>query len=67
MTITLDMLHRAIFNINSVRTTHYGLKGLQIEAAKSWGNVPSNIKKKKLKASFNSCFKQHIINQYVNN
>ena len=32
------------FHVSSVRTTRFGLKGLQIEGAKLWENLPNNIK-----------------------
>ena len=34
------------FHVSSVRTTRFGLKGLQIEGAKLWENLPNNIKDK---------------------
>ena len=32
------------FYVSSVRTTRFGLKGLKIEGAKLWKNIPNNIK-----------------------
>ena len=37
------------FFINSVRTTHFGLKGLQIEGSKLWVTLTWDIKTAKLK------------------
>ena len=33
-----------MLNVSSVRTTRFGLKGLQIVGAKLWENIPNNIK-----------------------
>ena len=52
------------FHVSSVRTTRFGLKGLQIEGAKLWENVPNNIKDIKAKKYFNICFKRHLVNSY---
>ena len=41
------------FHVSSVRTTRFGLKGLQIEGAKLWENLPNNIKDIKGKKYFN--------------
>ena len=39
--------------VNSVRTTRFGLKGLKIEGAKLWENIPNSIKDIKDKKYFN--------------
>ena len=43
--------------INSVRTTRFGLKGLQFEGAKLWAAISTDIKNSQTKKSFISRFK----------
>ena len=53
------------FFINSVRTTHFALKGLQIEGAKLWATLTSDIKNSQTKNCCKSHFKK-MIESYVN-
>ena len=48
-------------SVSCVRTTRFGLKGLKIEGAKLWENIPNNIKDIKDKKYFNVCFKKHMV------
>ena len=53
------------FFINSVRTSRYGLKGLQREGSKIWDTIPRNIQDCLSKKSFNAQFKKSLIELYV--
>ena len=44
------------FFINNVRTTHFDLKGLQIEGAKLWATLTWDIKNSQTK----NCFKSRL-------
>ena len=52
------------FYINSVRTTRYGLKALQMEGTRLWANIPINIKEKRSKNSFKINYKNFLIKSY---
>ena len=51
--------------INSVRTTRFGLKGLQVEGAKLWAAISPGIKNSQTKKAFISCFKKYMLELYV--
>ena len=51
---------------NSVRTTRFGLKGLQVEGARLWASLPSNVKDSITKESFVSRLKKHMIESNLN-
>ena len=51
--------------INSVRTTRFGLKGLQVEGAKLWAAISPDIKNSQTKKSFISRFKKYMFELYV--
>ena len=51
--------------INSVRTTRFGLKGLQFEGAKLWVVISPDIKNSQSKKSFISRFKKYMLELYV--
>ena len=48
-----------------VRTTRYGLKGLQNEGKKLWVTIPLNIKHSVTKGAFKSSLKKLLIDTYV--
>ena len=54
------------FYVNSVRTTRFGLKGLQMEGKNLWEKLPNSIKECQTKKSFIRCHKKHIISSYNN-
>ena len=58
--------HKVTSMLVRVRTTRFGLKGLQLEGTRLWGNLPSKIKDSKTKNSFKVCFKKHMIDLYGN-
>ena len=51
--------------INSVRTTRFGLKGLQVEGAKLWAAISPGIKNSQTKKAFISRFKKYMLELYV--
>ena len=51
--------------INSVRTTRFGLKGLQFEGAKLWAVISVDIKNSQTKKSLSSRFKKYMLELYV--
>ena len=53
------------FFINNVRTSRYGLKGLQRVGSKIWATIPSSIKDCRSKKSFNAKLKKSLIEVYV--
>ena len=54
------------FYTNSIRTTRFGLKSLLVEGCKLWATLSSDIKNSITKRSFNSRFKKHMIDSYIN-
>ena len=55
---------KGYFYNNYIRTTQYGLKGLQIEGSKLWSMIPYNIKDAPTKKAFNARFKKYMIENY---
>ena len=55
---------KGLFYNNYVRTTLYGLKGLQIEGSKLWSIIPDKIKGCPNKNNFKMHLKKNLIEQY---
>ena len=53
------------FYTNNVRTTRYGLKGLQMQDKHLWENLPNNVKDCRTKNAFIVSYKRHIIASYI--
>ena len=53
------------FYTNSVQTTRYGLKGLQMQGKHLWENLPNNIKDYRTKKAFIASYKRHTIALYI--
>ena len=49
----------------SVRTTRFGLSGLQIQGKHLWEKLPNNIKGRRTLKSFITSYKRHIISTYL--
>ena len=49
----------------SVRTTRFGLTGLQIQGKHLWEKLPNNIKGRRTLKSFITSYKRHIISTYL--
>ena len=62
-----DTRHASRDNLytNNVRTTRYGLKGLQNEAKELWATLPIEIKDSNNVMSFKTGLKKHMIEAYV--
>ena len=57
--------HNGNLYTNSVRTTRFGLQGLQTQSKQLWEILPNKIKDCRTKKSFIKSFKQHIIASYM--
>ena len=55
---TTRCAHRGDLFINSVRTTRYGLKSIQVGSAKLWTSLPNHIKEIPSKTSFKLSLKK---------
>lgn len=54
------------FYTNSIRTTRFGLKGLQFEGKRLWYTLPGDVKRCKTVRSFKNNFKRLMVNSYAN-
>ena len=56
---------RGNLHVNSVRTSRFGLRSLNIEGGHLWATLPTHLKECLTKQAFNKHFKANLINSYA--
>ena len=56
---------RGNLHVNSVRTSRFGLRSLNIEGGHLWATLPTHLKECSTKQAFNKHFKANLISSYA--